>query len=98
MSTGIQDLDEARAVREESERLVRESADMNRADTFLYLTAELGYGPVAAEQAIQEADAVKWHHIARVPMVRRALVLVADVPGAMGWPATGRYHVDLAQS
>jgi len=96
MSSGTQDLAEARRVREEGERLARAGQDMNRAAVFLYLRDELGYQPCAADAAIQEADATTWHGIERVPMVRPALFLVADCPGAIGWPASGRYHIEVA--
>lgn len=97
MSSAAQNLAEAQRVREEGERLVREGREMNRTDAAMLLRDELDCQPDAADALIKEADAYRTSpEIAAVPGVRPALVLVADTPGAAGWPASGRYRLIIA--
>ena len=62
-------------------------AAMNRAEAFLHLR-RLGLPAMASDRAIQGADA------AGVQVDGAGILLAAEVPGTVGWPASGLYRVD----
>lgn len=68
----------------------QDAQGMNWADAWIMLTQELGYTPITADTALNEADTHRLHAIAG-----QSLYLACDVPHGKGMPASGRYHIEI---
>ena len=96
MSMGSDDIAEARAIRAERERLIREGQDMTYAVAKVYLTDECGIPWRQSEATLQLAEALG-ERIVWIESIRSPLVLVCDYAHDRATPDldTGRYHVTI---